>query len=79
MTTDEHTAALVFDLIEPLLRDNTALKDDLHRAILQHLIRSGHRETAASLLSISSDNVNGALDMLTNTEITLAEVRSQLC
>jgi|13_taG_2_1085334.scaffolds.fasta_scaffold00382_8 hypothetical protein len=79
MTTDEHTAALVYDLVEPLLRDNTVLRDDLQRAILQHLIRSGHRDTAASLLSVSDANANGVLDMLINTEVTLEQVRSQLC
>ena len=49
MTIDEHSAALVYALVEVLLRDDPVLKKSVQDAIIQHLKQAGHADAVAQL------------------------------
>jgi hypothetical protein len=49
MSIDEHSAALVYALVEVLLRDDPVLKKSVQDAIIQHLEQAGHLYTVAQL------------------------------
>ena len=42
MSIDEHSAALVYALVEVLLRDDPVLMKAVQGAIIQHLTQAGH-------------------------------------
>lgn len=49
MSIDEHSAALVYALVEVLLRDDPVLMKAVQGAIIQHLKQAGHLDTVAQL------------------------------
>lgn len=49
MTLNEHSAALVYALVEVLLRDDPALKKSVQQVIIKQLKEAGHTDTVATL------------------------------